>query len=309
MANVDIGFAAFYLRYMPTDSIRDPYEAADAPLREQEARLVAELDGVRKLRASIAAAREGSASRGLYAPVPAGDAQKISTATSIVAAGKFRGMGLGEACATQLSENRGIELTAKQVWTAISAAGFSILSERPEQAVSWALRKREKKEKDVILVGDGKWGMVEWYSPAQIKKFRDTRNNASGRNHIEHVERTRAGIANAKNTRLDHWGRKRTITGEQMAEAYYAIQGGAKSKLQAAKAAKMAWPTFTYYWCNYEMENWKPGDLFPPARRAVVKKGPDIKLEDMWPSVHTNGHPKNNGPQQLELRPAKSDVH
>ena len=123
----------------------DPYEAADAPLREQEARLVAELDGVRKLRASIAAAREGSMSRGLYAPVPTGDVQKISTATPIIAEGKFRGMGLGEACAKHLSENRGIELTAKQVWGGISAAGFSILSERPEGAVNWALRKREKK--------------------------------------------------------------------------------------------------------------------------------------------------------------------
>ncbi len=206
-------------------------------------------------------------------------------------------MGLGEACAKQLAENRGVELTAKQVWAAISAAGFSILSERPEGAVNWALRKREKKEADVVLVGDGKWGLVEWYSPAQIKKFRDSRNNASGRNHIEHVERTRAGIANAKRTRLDHWGRKRSITGEQMAEAYYAIQRGAKSKLQAAKAAKMAWPTFTYYWCNYKMENWKPGDPFPPARRAVAKKGPEIKLEDMWPREKgsANGHANGNG--------------
>ncbi len=280
---------------MVTTNPSDPYEAADAPLREQETRLVAELDAVRKLRANIAAARAGSASRGLFVPAPVSGAENVSTATPIVAAGKFKGMGLGEACVTQLSENRGVELTAKQVWAAISAAGFSILSERPEAAVNWALRKREVKEADIILVGDGKWGLVEWYSPAQIKKFRDARNNASGRNHIEHVERTKAGIANAKRTRLDHWGRKRSITGEQMAAAYHAIQNGVKSKLQAAKAAKMAWPTFNFYWCNYEMENWKPGEPFPPARRATEKKSSDFKLEDMWPHDQANGHTNGNG--------------
>ncbi len=279
---------------MVTTNPPDPYEAADAPLREQEARLVAELNGVRALRASIAAARAGSASRGLYA-VPESPAQKVSTATSIVAAGKFRGMGLGEACATQLAENRGVELTSKQIWAAISAAGFSILSERPEGAVNWALRKREKKEADVILVGDGKWGLVEWYSPAQLKKFRDSRNVASGRNHIEHVERTKAGIANAKRTQLDHWGRKRSITAEQMAKSYAAIRSGS-SKLQAAKAGNMAWPTFNWYWMTFQMEKWKPGLPFPPERREAVLERP-LKSHEMWPVAITNGHENLSGSQ------------
>lgn len=259
----------------------DPYEIAAAPLRAKEARLVTELDAVRQSLAAIASARAAAG-----APVTVSSAtpdHPTTGATLVISQGKFKGMGLGEAAAKQLSESDRIELTAKQIWAAISAAGFSILSERPEQAVSWALRKRETKERDVILVGDGKWGMVNWYSQARLKELRASRNNASGRNHAEHVEKTKAGIANAKRTRLVHWGRKRSITGEQMAKAYYAIQAGAKSKLQAAKAAGMVWPTFAWYWRYHEMEKWKPGDPFPPPKRAVEKSNSEIKLKDMWP--------------------------
>jgi hypothetical protein len=200
-------------------------------------------------------------------------------------------MGLGEAAAKQLSESDHIELTAKQIWAALSTAGFSILSERPEQATNWALRKRERKEKDVILIGDGKWGMIKWYSQARLRELRDSRNNASTRNHADHVEKTKAGIANAKRTRLPHWGRRRTVNGDQMAAAYYAFQHGAKSKLQLAKAANMAWPTFNFYWAQYEMENWKPGDSFPPKHRETPKKASEIRLENMWrrEPAHANG--------------------
>jgi len=280
---------------MVTEKTLDPYEVAAAPLRAKEARLVTELDAVRRSLAAIEAARAAAgftASPSATIDMPA----TISAAVPAIVSDKFKGLGLEQASALVLAESDQIELTAKQVWHILSAAGYNLLADRPEQSVSWALRKRERKVKDVILVGDGKWGMVNWYSQARLKELRASRNNASTRNHAEHVAKTKAGIANAKTNRLEHWGRKRSITGEQMAKAYYAIQHGAKSKLQAAKAANMAWPTFTYYWCKYEMENWKPGDPFPPPRRAVVKKGPDIKLEDMWPrDDRANGHANGNG--------------
>ena len=211
------------------NSVNDSYEAADAPLRAKETRLVAELDAVRKSRAQIAVAREAA---GLTA-YPA--IRSTPAATQIIATDKFKGMGLGEACATQLSEYKGIELTAKQIWGALQRSGFSILSERPEGAVNWALRKREKKEGDVVLIGNGKWGMASWYSPEQVAKFRASRNNASGRNHRNTVEKTKAGIANAMRARLNHWGRKRTINGDQFAAAYEAFQRGAKSKLGSSQ--------------------------------------------------------------------------
>jgi hypothetical protein len=255
----------------------DPYEAADAPLREKESRLMAELDVVRKLRADIAAARKAAGTAS-----PAVASVSVTSAGPLVSA-NFKGLGLEQAVAKVLSESDRIELTAKQIWTALAAAGFSLLSDRPEQSVSWALRKREKKAKDVILVGDGKWGMIDWYSQARIKELRASRNNASTRNSAEHIEKTKAGIANAKANRLSRWGRTPSVTADQMVKAYYARKNGADSKLAMARAGDIVYPTFLSYWQIYEMENWKPGDSFPPKRRAVRKANQEIKLKDMWP--------------------------
>lgn len=286
---------------MVTD-LHDPYEAADAPLKAEEDRLSKELEAVRASRASIAAARAARISS-YPLPIPAISEPVTPAATQVVASEKFKGKGLGEAGVAQLAENRGLELTVKQMWAAMTAAGFHIVAERPEAALNWALRKREAKHGDVILIGDGKWGLAEWYSPAQIKRFKDSRTNASGRNHIEHVEKTKAGIANALSSRLTQWGRRRAVTAEQMAKAYYAQKNGAKSKLAIAKAGNMVFPTFCSYWKQFEMENWKPGDPFPPPRRAVEKRNQDIKLEDMWPPEKTeSGGPTNGNDPQLELR-------
>lgn len=279
--------------------VTDPYEAAAAPLRAKRARLVAEIEAVDKSLAAIAVAREASG-------FVFSSAYKLPPGLEPLPE-KFRGIGLGEALMRQLAESDHIEKTVKQLWTSIHAAGFCITSKNPEGAANWALRKREKEKGDVVLIGDGKWGMTDWYSPGQVQRFKAARNNASGRNHAEHVEKTKDGIANALRTRLEQWGRKRTITGEQMALAYVAFQRGAKSKLALAKAAEMSWPTFAFYWQTFEMEKWRPGDAFPPARRTTPKINQEIRLENMWPrqdAQHTNGHDKDNEPQR-ELRPAE----
>jgi hypothetical protein len=273
-----------HFRRMATTIPSDPYEAADASLREKEARLAAELEAVRNSRAAIAAARVVSG--------VGGNGPSVAAATAAMPiAEKFRGLGLEQASAKVLSESDRLELTAKQIWGVLASAGFSLLSDKPEQSVSWALRKREKKVGDVILTGDGRWGMVDWYSQARLKELRASRNNASTRNSAEHIDKTKAGIANAKRNRLEHWGRRRSVTGEQMAKAYEAIQNGA-SKLAASKAAGIAHPTFAWYWKAFEMENWKPGLPFPPTRRAVENKTVPKKHE-MWP--RESGRPNGNG--------------
>lgn len=272
---------------MSSDVNHDPYEAADAHLRAEEDRLSKALEAVRASRAAIAAARMRANIGPYAAPERAAAASTpISTpaSTPLQTPEKFKGMGLGEAAAAQLAENKGLELTVKQLWAAMSGAGFTIVSERPEAALNWALRKRETKHSDVILIGDGKWGLADWYSPAQIKRFKESRTNASGRNHIEHVEKTKAGIANAMSSRLTKWGRRPSIKPEQMAKAYYARQSGqAKSKLGMARAGGIVYPTFLSYWCTYEMENWRPNDPLPPKRREVPKVNQDFKFENMWP--------------------------
>lgn len=272
----------------------DPYEAAEASLRKKEARLIAELEAVRKGLAAIGLAREASDMPISAALIPPAQSEK------------FKGMGLAEALTRQLADSDRVEKTAKQLWAAISAVGFHVTSKNPEGAANWALRKREKEKGDVFLVGNGKWGMTAWYSPGQVQRFRAARNNTSGRNHDEHVENTKRGIANAMKSRLSYWGPKRKITGDQMALAFAAYQAGAKSKLACAKAGKMAWPTFAFYWQLFEMEKWRPGAEFPPPRRVTPKRNQEILFENMWPREKdvANGHDKNNGPQ-LSLQPAE----
>jgi len=270
----------------------DPYEAAAGPLRAKEARLVAELEAIRKSLAAIAAARETSdfAVSQMMAEHPPMAAAAIE---------KFKGVSLGEALVRQLAEGGRPEKTAKQLWAAIYAAGFRILSNNPEGAANWALRKREKKEGDIVLIGDGKWGVTKWYSPEQIQKYRNRPKNAqAGRNHEEHVEKTKAGIANARKMRLGNWGPRLKITGDQMAAAYAEFQRGARTKMQLAKAANIKYATYNLYWSQYEIERWRPGDPFPPPRRATLKKAQDIRLENMWPreKSNANGHAKENGP-------------
>ena len=69
-----------------------------------------------------------------------------------------------------------------------------------------------------------------------------------------------------------------------MALAFATYQAGAKSKLACAKAGKMTWPTFALYWQQFEMENWRPGDVFPPPRRAVLKKNREILFRTRGPA-------------------------
>lgn len=284
-------------------NMANDYEPVAARLREKEARLVAELDAVRRSLAALESARvaAGLPSSGYVTPLADDGRAAVPVNTSTVVSDKFIGLGLEQAAAKVLSESDHIELTGKQIWNVLAAAGYSLLSDRPEQSVSWALRKREKKVGDVILIGDGKWGMVDWYSQGRLKELREMRNNASGRNSVEHVAKTKAGIANARrNRRMDNWGPRRKITGDKMALAFVAYQSGAKSKLACARAGKMAWPTFAFYWQTFEMEKWRPGDAFPPPRRVAPKRNQEIVFEEMWP--------RENGATHIDDGATKKDT-
>ena len=272
---------------MKTNSPQDPYEAVAAPLRAKETRLVAELDAVRKSLAGIEAAREAAGFDQAMSDV----VETSSKAPPVIVSEKYKGKGLEQAVVVSLETRYGYAATAKEIWGQLARANYSLLSDRPEQSVSWALRKREKKFGDVILIGNGKWGLTKWYSDEKLAEFRAARTNASGRNHEEHVEKTKAEIANAKENRLEHWGRRRRVTAEQMAKAYEIIRAGG-SKLAAATAAGIEHPTFGWYWMVFEMENWRPGLPFPPARRPVpLERAP--KKHAMWQS--DEGFLKGNG--------------
>jgi hypothetical protein len=195
-----------------TDSL-DPYAAADLPLMKKEQRLVKELEGVRAARASIAAVRAMARPQ-----IPTGESTGATVVNSAVNS-EYYGLGAAEAAIKRLGLCNKQTQTVKKIWKALSDAGFSMLSDKPESSLSWVLRKREAKVGDVVLVGNGEWGLSTWYPDEEVERFRANRNRASGRNHDEHVERTKAGIEHARKNRGVKFGAPVQFTTEKVEQA------------------------------------------------------------------------------------------
>lgn len=127
----------------------------------------------------------------------------------------YYGMGLGEAGKKRLSlvPDKTPQLL-KDVWETIHATGYTITARDPLATLSWQLRKREERDHDVILVGDGKWGLSEWYSPEELDRIRATRGKQPWRNRKDHIERTKAGMRHAAEAHGLTLGAPRKITDE-----------------------------------------------------------------------------------------------
>jgi hypothetical protein len=208
-----------------SDSV-DTYEIADAPLREKEQRLIKELDGVRAARASIAVAREMAGGVSAQPTNPHPVTSVASTVINSITGTPYYGLGLAEAGIKCLSLRYGHPRTVKYIWKVLSESGVKILSEKPESALGWAFRKRERKVGDVILVGNGEWGLPNWYTPVQLEQIKASRNNASGRNREEHIERTKAGMELAHKLRGVKIGAARKMTPEVIARAEELLSQG-----------------------------------------------------------------------------------
>jgi hypothetical protein len=229
-----------------TDSL-DPYEIADAPLKEKEQRLIKELDSVRAARASIAIARENSghpATTDLkmtphYTAESAG-----ATVVSPLVGTPYYGLPLAEAAMKCLFLTDKQTMTVKKIWKTLADAGVKILSDKPESALGWALRKRERKFEDVILVGNGEWGLTGWYTTERLAEIKRSRNNASGRNREEHSARTKAGMELAFKGRGVRIGAVRKMTPEIKARAEELLSQG-KTIREVANEIGMATSSIT----------------------------------------------------------------
>ena len=61
-----------------------------------------------------------------------------------------------------------------------------------------ALRRRAKTHGDILIVGGGKWGRVDWYTEAELNEIKKSVGGMGGRDKGAHSERTRAGMLVAK---------------------------------------------------------------------------------------------------------------
>jgi hypothetical protein len=194
----------------------------------------------------------------------------------------FYGLSLQEASRKQLSiigkPQSGIE-----IWEALKVEGFISASERPQSAVHWALTKRQKTHGDVMLVGRGQFGLVEWYTPEQREEITKNLGRMAGRDHKTHSERTKLGMANASRRGV-RIGAKRRID-DAMVERLrgYLAQGISVKEACAKESISVA---------SFQLLRYGPrkiSDLRPlkgEARRRAIQKA-KAKSEKAVPDLLT----------------------
>jgi hypothetical protein len=177
-------------------TVRDPYEAAEAPLKAKKQQLLGELASIDAALAGIARAREMSAGA-----VTVGSSHESRPVEPQLPpeTSPYYGQSIGEASFSVLTgQPPKHPLTPREVALVLKRARFEIAHKNPVHAIHTQLKRRAEKHGDVLLVGVGKWGLRKWYTPAEIDQLVENLGGMGGRDRESHIERTRVGMAAAR---------------------------------------------------------------------------------------------------------------
>lgn len=159
--------------------------------------------------------------------VPALEAPRPFAVTPLPRENPYFGMGMRQAVYHQLTlVPKKHTQSAKDIWAALDAAGFSTAHNDPVNAVHTALRRRAKTHADVFLVGGGKWGLKSWYAEEELEEIRKSVGGMGGRDAAEHSERTKAGMRVALTQRGVRVGKPPFLTPERMEEVKQLVRDG-----------------------------------------------------------------------------------
>jgi hypothetical protein len=86
-------------------------------------------------------------------------------------------------------------MTVDQILYVMQCHGVIPESQSPRGTVQTALNRRKKEQGDVVHTGLGEWGLKEWYSESDLKKFALAQNGANARDAALHSEAMKKGIA------------------------------------------------------------------------------------------------------------------
>lgn len=161
----------------------------------------------------------------------------------------FYGIGLKEACPKLLSiiGDRGNKTpqTPREIWEQLKAEGWTSNHNDPVHSVNDALRRRAKTHGDVLIVGSGKWGRTDWYSDAELAEIRKSVGGMGGRDRGEHIERTKAGMATARQ-RGARLGAVRKLSADRCKELLDMVRTGA-TKAKIAEQFEISPASVTNY--------------------------------------------------------------
>jgi hypothetical protein len=159
--------------------------------------------------------------------VPVDETPTQSHVSPLPTTNPFYGMGMREAAAYQLKLVPPKQAqTPKEIWDALSLAGFVTAHSDPVNAVYTALRRRAKIHSDVLLVGNGKWGRKDWYTEADLEEIQKSVGGMGGRDAADHSERTRAGLRVAMIQRGVKLGAPAVMTPEKLEETKRLVMAG-----------------------------------------------------------------------------------
>jgi len=120
----------------------------------------------------------------------------------------------------------------REIWALIDGK-FPTTSRDPIHGVQWALQRRSKSHGDVMLIGEGKWGMSDWYTEEERKKITASLGPMSGRDRANHIAKTTnaAMVMKARGVRM---GAPKKMTPEIISKLRQLIENG----LSVAEASK-----------------------------------------------------------------------
>lgn len=157
--------------------------------------------------------------------------------------GPFHGMGIRDAAVEQI--RRGGKQTPREIWAALNAGGFESAHQDPVHAVQNGLIKRARVQKDIFLVGEGKWDLCNNYPEDERAKIAEALGGQAGRDARLHRANTVEGmlLAQARGVKL---GAKKMLTEEQSKQILEMARAG-KTKEKIAKQFGISTASVTNY--------------------------------------------------------------
>ena len=224
-----------------------------AKLREEEAQLIPIVGALPEVK-RLAAVRAAIAGLEQYAEAtrqPTG-ARVISTPPE----SEFAKLSLPKAAVKHL-EKIGIPQTPREIWDALSAGGVTLKARKPDHHVHSALKKHINKNNRLQFV-DGKWSI----RPIDLVK-----GGIADGDLEKHRQLTRNGIAHFKARTGATWGRKPSITADQIEKFRELLDTGRYSVSRASKEAGMS--NAYFYMHKHAILAWTKGDPWPPMGGLV----------------------------------------
>ena len=175
--------------------------------------------------------------------------------------GPYHGMGLGEAAVEYLRIKGEIQ-TPREIWAALYTGGVTTAHKDPVSAVRNVLGRREKRQGDVILVGEGKWGLDIWITDEEREQIARQMGGMGARDHEAHSASTKEGMKNAmaRGVRL---GQPPKLNAKKVACFKRLIASGSSIR-DACAAIRVS--VALYYNHRAEIDAWNEGDPWPPSK-------------------------------------------